>query len=240
MPRLATLAGFLAIALSLLALVVQAAAPARVPAADVVAAAQAVVQARADAAGIDVRLAPVGRVSDVSLPAGGDARIIVGNLPERWLRPRLGVPVTVQVAGEKRAALTVWFSVAAAATGPVYAEDFNRGTRSDALALATGDIDLARTHGADAADATRIDGLRLAQSVRAGQPALASDFEAVPAVLAQQAVRIESTRGVVRLSIAGRALADGATGQVIAVLPAGATQPVRARVVSSQVVAIEN
>jgi flagella basal body P-ring formation protein FlgA len=59
-------------------------------------------------------------------------------------------------------------------------------------------------------------------------------------VQAQQSVRIEMASGVIRLTTTGRALTDGKIGQSIPVLPANASQPVQARVMSKQAVSLEN
>jgi flagella basal body P-ring formation protein FlgA len=62
----------------------------------------------------------------------------------------------------------------------------------------------------------------------------------MPAVRAQQGVRIDVATAGIRLSVKGRALADGALDQVISVLPSNATQPIKARVVSPEVVVLED
>lgn len=234
----------LRIAIAVIALLASACAranePVRVPASALIAAGQDAVQLRADAEKVSVVLTPVGRVADVTLPADSVAEVSAGALTTPWLRSRIGVPVRVSVGGEKRAAMTVWFAVVASAHAPVYVADYPRGMTGDRIQTRPGDVDLAKTHAKPAADAGSLTGQRLLAPVKAGQAALAGDFETIPAISSQQAIRIESTQGVVHLSIVGRALTDGNTGDVIAVLPAGATHPVRARVISSQVVAIEN
>ena len=213
---------------------------ARVPASELIAVAQAALAAKAQDAGVSVRLLPVGRVEDVPLPGAGETDVRARSIVDPWLRPRVAVPVQVYVADRKLASLAVWFSVIAPAQANVYAADYPRGAMAQDVHTNTATIDRARTSGELLAALDAATGQRLRHPVSAGEPVQAGDFETVPAVQAQQTIRIDATRGGVRLSIAGRALADGDVGQTIAVLPAGATQPVRARVISSQVVTLED
>jgi flagella basal body P-ring formation protein FlgA len=211
-----------------------------VPAADLVAAARTMLVAKASDAHIDARFALVGHVDDLQLAAPGTLTVRAGELKGPWLRPRVGVPVQVLAAGEPASSATIWFAVTAPAQGLVYAADQVRGLADSQLQTRIGAIDLARTHGQSLTSLESVAGQRLRHAVDAGQAVQSDDFEPVPAVAAQQQVRIEAISGVVHLSIAGRALSDGQVGQTIAVLPANASQPVRARVQSNQVVIIEN
>lgn len=210
-----------------------------VPAADLIAAAQAALEGKASEAHLAARFACVGHVNDLSVPVAGafDVRAIV---PDTWLRARIGVPVQVFVADRKLSSVTVWFSVTAPIQARVYRADFARGTLGSDMHAQVGTVDLARTHGLSMPSVDAVAGQRLHRAVAAGEAVLPSDFETVPAVQAQQSVRIEAISGVVHLSTTGRALADGNIGQTITVLPANASQPVRARIVSNQAVTIEN
>jgi flagella basal body P-ring formation protein FlgA len=204
-----------------------------------VAAAEAVVLQRGRDRGVELQAQHVGRIPH--LPAAFDGARWSAQLPiEQWLRPR--VPVTVSAVTESgaTATVTVWFAVSAPTPGAVYAADASRGTPASELQLRAGNIDLARTHGERpmASPGASTAG-RLRRAVRAGEPALASDLEAVPAVAARQRITLEAVAGPVRLLTAGTALSDGNVGQVIAVLPDHAAQPVKGRVVSPEAVRIE-
>jgi flagella basal body P-ring formation protein FlgA len=212
----------------------------RVAATDLVAAAQAMLVTKASAEHIDAQFALVGHVDDLQLAAIGAVSVRAGDLKGPWLRPRIGVPVQVIVDDRPVSSATIWFSVTAPAQALVYTTNDVQGSADAQLQTGIGTIDLARTHGESMTSLDAVAGQRLRHAVSVGQAVLSTDFEPVPTVTAQQQVRIETTSGVVHLSIAGRALSDGQIGQTIAVLPANASQPVRARVMSNQVVIIEN
>lgn len=220
-----------------------AAAPAedrqRVPAGQLVAAARDALQAKAAAAHLDAKLASVGHVDDLLLqdPAAFELR---ADVQDAWLRPRIGVPVQVYVGDRRVSTVMAWFAVSVPMRACVYGAGYARGTPAAGVRTRTGEVDLARTHGAWMPSIADAAGLRLRRAVLAGDPVLPDDFEPVPDVRAQQSVRVDSSSGPIRISTSGRALSDGRIGQVIEVLPADATQPVRARVVSNQVVSIEN
>jgi flagella basal body P-ring formation protein FlgA len=249
MTRLALIAMLMTIGLP-----VWAAERQLVPASEIVAAAQAMLEAKAGGDKIAATFALVGHVSDVSVAGEGKPVVQVDELKLSWLRPRVGVPVRVTSGDGKTTPITVWFSVVAPAQGDVYASNYPRGTQMSEIHTKVGSIDLARTHGKTAIamsgfttedtsaenNSTATVALRLRRAVASGAAILADDFEPTPAVQAQQSIRIDVGSGVVHLSTKGRALTDGAIGQVISVLPANASQPVRARVVSDQVVTIEN
>ena len=224
-----------------LGLPVRAAERQVVPASEIVAAAQAMLEAKAGAEKIAATFALVGHVSDVTVAEKAAATVHAGELKSAWLRPRVGVPVRVSSVLDRTTTVTVWFSVTAPAQGEVYDGSYARGTPVSEIKTRVGAVDLARTRGKPGGAATETTtALRLRRAVTAAAPVLADDFEPMPAVQAQQSIRIDVGSGVVRLSTKGRALTDGAIGQIISVLPANASQAVRARVVSDQVVSIEN
>ncbi|MFT3806727.1 flagellar basal body P-ring formation chaperone FlgA [Arenimonas sp.] len=196
--------------------------------------------ARAQAEGIDVLVEPVGRVQSVSAAASEVAEVAVIDWQSPWLRSRVGVPVQVRAASGISSTVVVWFALSAPKEGLVYAQDAARGASGAQTPTTMARYDLARSGEPALSSPEAIVVQRLRRSVRAGMPVLASDFEAIPTVQAQQPVRIAVAQGAVRLDVAGRALVDGETGQIISVLPSHATEPVRARVVSSQVVTLEN
>lgn len=211
----------------------------RIAADELIAVALADLQSRATAEGIAAQFKAVGHVDGVTVIAAGEIELEV-DLTGAWLRPRVGVPVRIKSGGTKVSSVTLWFAVTAMSEGNVYAADYPRGASQAGLQLRTDKIDLARTHGRDSLVSGAGGEMRLVRAVRAGQPVLAADFEPTPLVSAQQDISIETGNGRVRLVTKGRALGDGSLGQLISVLAAGATQPVRARVVSDKVVTVEN
>jgi flagella basal body P-ring formation protein FlgA len=229
----------LAIALLLLAGSSVAAEQQRVPASQLIAAAQTALEKKAGDAHLVAHFGVVGHIDDLSVAHTG-AVDLHATVQDPWLRERIGVPVQVLVADHKVSSVTVWFSVTAPIQATVYSASYARGALASSTRTQVGSVDLARTHGASMPALGDVAGLRLHRAVEAGEAVLPTDFEAVPDVQAQQPVRIDAVSGVVRLSTTGRALADGKIGQTIAVLPRGATEPVHALVVSPQVVTIEN
>jgi flagella basal body P-ring formation protein FlgA len=211
----------------------------RVPGEALVAVAHDALAAIAASEGIALEIEPAGCPRAVVLDGAREFELTPA-VPADWLRARIGVRVTVRGEGGQTGSGLVWFAVRAPATAKVYAQAYARGAAASEIAFVDGPVDLARTARAAAVDAADPAPRRLRRAVRAGQPALAADFERLPAVAAQQAVSVQSAQGPVRLTIAGRALADGDVGETISVLPAGADRPVRARVLSPQVVSVEN
>lgn len=231
----------LGLALCLAAMPCGAANGVHVPAADLVDAARTALLAKASEAGVQVELAVAGRVGGLDFPvtSGSVPKLSVTHWEGPWLRSRVGVPVQVRV-GSRQTTATVWFAVTAPVRGELYADGFGRGEPAEKLVYRTGLMDLARQQGQRTADSASLAGMRLRRAVREGDPVLVSDFEPVPMISARQTVRVLATRGAVRLSVPAQALADGDAGQTIPVLPASATSPIRARVVSPEVVTLEN
>lgn len=231
----------LVIALCFAALPCRAASGVHVPAADLVEAARAALLAKASDAGVRVDLEVAGRVEGFDFPMATAVApdVAVARWDGPWLRSRVGVPVQVRV-GDRQTTATVWFAVTAPSSGELYADGFRRGESAERLVYRTGPVDLARQEGLRTANPASLTGMRLRRTVRAGDPVLASDFEPTPLISARQTVRVLATRGAVRLSVPAQALADGDAGQTIPVLPTSATSPIRARVVSSEVVTLEN
>jgi flagella basal body P-ring formation protein FlgA len=205
-----------------------------------VATARTALEARAREQQLPATFAVVGRVADVNTIAEVEPVLSATVPASNWLRARIGVPVRIAYGEGKGTSVTIWFSATAPTASTIYSADAPRGAAASVVATKDGTIDLARTHGQLGAVPPADKALRLRRAVIAGQAVLAADFEPIPAVQAQQSVRIESGDGPVRLSIRGRALRDGEVGDLITVLPAGASQTVRARVVSDQVVTLED
>jgi flagella basal body P-ring formation protein FlgA len=215
-------------------------AGARVPAQALEAVALAALQAKAGAENVDARFSPATSARDVELPPGATCAAPRAEAPARWLSPRAAVPVRIDCGNNRVLSALLWFEVSAPAKGVAYAADYSPRSSGTAVQLLAADIDLATTHGAPLVDKEALATLRLKHNVVAGAPALASDFQPMPAVQAQQRVRIDLSGNGMHLSIPGRALRDGAIGEVIDVLPSNATRPVQARVASAQVVTLED
>lgn len=231
---------FFTLALLFFALPTMAVERARVSAADIAAAASQWLESKAKEEGIPARFALVGHINDVQLNGDVPSSIHVNALKSSWLRPRVGIPVQILVADKAVSTVTVWFSVTAADTGLVYAKNQTKAVLVDQLSVRSGPVDLARTKGKAITSLDAFVGMRLRKTVAENQALQADDFEIVPTIQAQQTVRIETQNGAVRLSSTARALADANIGEMVQVMPTHAAQPVRARVVSEQVVIIEN
>ena len=202
--------------------------------------ARAAVMQRAREAGMEIVVDAVGPVPALSSQVWADAQLNALVPPERWLRPRLPVAVAVFHAdGKRRTTVTVWLGLSVPMRGAVYSDDFARATAATQLRTQEAAVDLARTQGELPLSAPLPAAGRLRRAVRAGQPALASDLEAVPVVVARQRVGIEAVVNSVRLALQGTALTEGDVGQLIDVLPDHSQQPVKGRVVSHEVVRIE-
>ena len=228
----------LPLALVLAAAVASATPQQRVPAADIQRDVAATLAQRLREAGSTAEVRGVSGVSDQSLPAGAFS-LEVGSVAGRWPRARAGVPVRLRVDGRAVRTLVAWVDVRDVRTVLTYADDASAHARGDALRLEPRDIDMTCCFGDVVRDASTLATLRVRRAVRAGEPAMVSDFEAMPDVAARQSVEIEVVRGTVRLTTVGTALADGRIGQIIAVRPDGAEQPVRARVSAKQKVTLD-
>jgi flagella basal body P-ring formation protein FlgA len=214
-------------------------------------AAQAVPAARigeAVARSLQARLAATGHggaqvsvdagVRDQALPAGG-VRIVVGDVAGRWPRPRVGVPVALEVEGRVARRLTVWAGIREPRSVLVYASAAAAHADAAALSSRSAVVDMACCADAPLPSLDAVGGQRLRGAVRAGEPVLASDFEATPDVVARGPVTIEVRRGAVRLTTAGIAVADAPVGARVAVRPEGATGMVEAKVTGKGKVVIE-
>ena len=222
-----------------LAAVVAAATPAqRVPAADIQRDVADALAQRLREAGSAAQVRGVTGVSDQALPAG-QVSLEIGNVAGRWPRARAGVPVHLRVDGRTVRTLVAWVELSDLRTVLTYADDAGARTRGDALRLQPREVDMTCCVGEPVRDAGALAELRVRRAVRAGAPAMAADFEALPDVAERQPVEIEVVRGTVRLTTVGTALADGRIGQIVAVRADGAEQPVRARVSAKQKVILD-
>jgi flagellar basal body P-ring formation protein FlgA len=212
----------------------------RVPAAEIVKTANAWLEAKAKEENVQAHFELVSHVNDLQLNTTALPTTKIGDLKAGWLRPRIAIPVQVMTDGKVISTMSVWFSVTAPHAGLLYAKNYNKATPLGQLSVQLGTIDLAKTKGKAITSLDGLNNMRLRQAVITGQALKAEDFEIIPTIQAQQSVRVETRSGAVHLSVPGRALADASIGEIVQVLPTNAAQPVRARVVSQQVVVIEN
>ena len=230
----------LATALLLAAGPAPAEAGARVSAQELETVALAALQAKASAESIDAHFTLAASARDVTLPAGAACAAPRAEVPARWLSARTAVPVRIDCGENRVLSALLWFEVSAPAKGVAYAANYQPRSGGATVQLVDADIDLATTHGAPLVERDALAGLRLKRNAIAGAAALASDFQPMPAVQAQQRVRIDLAGKGMHLSVPGRALRDGEIGEVIDVLPSNATRPVQARVASAEVVTLED
>jgi flagellar basal body P-ring formation protein FlgA len=207
------------------------------PADDVSHAVIAELQQRMQPSGRRLNLVVLGRLPDQVLPLG-DVRVEVGAIAGPWPRPKIGIPVTLLVDGQKVRSMTMWLGVHMPQRALVFGSDYAAGSSTDTLQLVEADVDLACCAGTPAVLAQNSGDFRLRRSVRAGQPLMQDDVEGVPDVQARSSVEIEVVRGSIRLATTGRALSDGRVGGMVDVLPDGTKSSVRTRVVARQKVAI--
>lgn len=171
------------------------------------------------------------------LPENG--RVVVGEPAGRWPRARVAVPVELRQDGRIVRRMTLWAAVQWWREVDVYEHNAPAGRAAAEVTTRRQRVDIA-AH-ADVADlpAGQSGRLRLARPVRAGQPVRAGDFEPVPDVVAGNGVTVEVERGSVRIRVPGRALTDGAVGDRIPVSLDLASQPVLTRVITPEVVRVE-
>ena len=196
------------------------------------------VQARLDRMGSSATFAISTRVSDQVLPQGlVEVRVDTSNGP--FPRARVGVPLWLWVDGRPIRPMTVWIAMHDTRDVAVFAQDYPASTPASGLHLQAGRVDMICCSGAALPGGVLPDSLRLRAPVRAGSPAMASDFEAIPAVAANTGVRINAHRGGVDLVVKGLALADGSIGDTVVVRLEHGAQAFRARVVGPQQVQID-
>lgn len=172
------------------------------------------------------------------LPAGR-VRLEIGSIAGRWPRARAGVPVRVLIDGRSVRTLTAWVSLSDMRSVPTYAEAASARSPGDRVRLVPGDVDMTCCADAQVVDADALSGLRMRRAVRAGEPALQSDFEPMPDVAERQNVGIEVVRGTVRVTTTGIALGDARIGQIVSVRPEASTEVVKARVIDKHKVILE-
>ncbi len=182
---------------------------------------------------------PIGRVDDATVP-DGVYTVNAGEITGRWPRARIGIPVQISVSGKKVRSMTVWYAISLLREGWVYTADYEKGRGGSDAMMRAGSIDLARIKSAPIAETKDLPRMRLSRFVHAGEAVEDSDFESLPDVVSRQPVQVEVLRGAVRLLTQGEALGDGRIGEVIAVALRESGQTVHSRIISQQVVRVEN
>ena len=219
-------------------LVAQTAAVQLVPGERVVARALSALVDRSAAMEGTLEWRPVGIASDSRIPEG-HYELRVGEMHGEWPRRRIGVPVQLWVEGRLAQSRVVWFSGHWWREALVYTRDAKAGQDAHASLAQLQRIDSAGIEIIGSEDMRWTDGLRLKNSVRAGQPVHRSDFERTPMVARNGRVRVAVNVGGVRLLTTGVAREEGALDEVIRVLPQDAEHSVQARVVARNEVKIE-
>jgi len=213
-----------------------------VPAEQLIAAALVRLQERAAQVHADWEFVPSGRPSSSTLALEGDVTVVAGEIGGQWPRNRVGVPVTLTVAGGPQQTRMLWFTVHAWRDGLVYQRSQQAGDAGTDLVLGRQRVDVA-AYGQDGAlvdDVTALQNQRLLRSVRAGQAALQRDFGPVPAVARNSQVALHMRQGGIALQVMATARQDGALGDTVNVLPKGGSHWVEAAVTGRGEVTIEN
>ncbi|HEY2344262.1 MAG TPA: flagella basal body P-ring formation protein FlgA [Xanthomonadaceae bacterium] len=179
-----------------------------------------------------------GRIADQILPVG-KVRIATGSIAGRWPRTHVGVPVQLLVDGNATRTLEVWVDVHDERTVPTYAAAYPVHREGGGLSLISAVVDMSCCEGQLAGDTAWLASQRLRRAVKAGEPAVAADFESTPDVVAQQRVAVEVVRGPVHLHASGIALHDGRIGDRIEVRVDQSPDAVASRVVARQKVVVE-
>lgn len=209
----------------------------RMPAAAIEERARLALVRRLEAAGSRAEVRLLQPLQEQTLPAGR-VELADGDIAGRLPRAEVAVPVRLQVDGRPIRTLTVRFALRDERSVLSYAEAYAARSTGDAVRVQTARVDMTCCAGEPVADAQQLAGLRLKRGVRAGQPVLAGDFEALPDVQAQRPVAIEAAFGQVRLTAPGTALGDGRIGEKVAVRAESSGEIVQARVVAKQKVAV--
>lgn len=210
----------------------------RVPARAIERAAREGVAARLSEIGSKAQLRVSARIDD-QMVAAGTLGIELGELSGRLPRPRVGVPVRLLVDGRLARSITVWLEMQDVRTVMTYAADYDARQPASGMQTRMAEVDMTCCSGEPVVAAVELEGLRSTRALRAGQPVLRGEFEPLPEVIAGQRVEVELDDGAVRLRSSGIALADGRTGERLAVRLAHAREAVPARVVAEAKVVID-
>jgi flagellar basal body P-ring formation protein FlgA len=193
---------------------------------------------RLQAVGSGARIDSIDGVRAQSLPPG-EVRIDAGAIAGRWPRSRVGVPVRLSVDGRLVRVTTVWIGLRDERSVLTYVESIPGKHAASDVRLTLREVDMLCCEGEVLADQEALSELRTRRAVRAGQPAMRSDFEPMPDVLARSRIGIVVTHGAVRISSTGTALADARIGERVAIRPDRSDAPVVGRVTAKQQVMID-
>ena len=182
----------------------------------------------------------IGKLSDVVIPEGKHWTPQVREIKINSQSARAFVSVQLLLDGKIWKTKTVCFAISHIKEMPVYSHDYARYTQENAVQIKYQMKDVMRTSDSILTDRNLINGKQLSKNVKVGDLVVLTDFEAVPDVLIGQLVKVESTSGSAKISTTGTAISNGNIGQVVKVLVNGSTGNIQARVISHQVVSIEN
>ncbi len=188
----------------------------------------------------DLTVTPLGQVQAVAIPVKQMWELHVEEIDGDWLASRVAVPVQVIVDGKLWATRVVWFSISKPQTTMVYSGDYSRNTQGNAIRMVAEVIDVASLKANVISKSSQIIDKRLRKNVVSGKPVLESDFEEIPDISVGQVISIETVSGAARITVRGTAFSNGKIGQMVMVMASGSNENIRARVVSSQAVLVEN
>lgn len=162
----------------------------------------------------DTRIEMVRRPSDVVVPRGRRGVALEARLDGRRVGSTATVSVDVLVDGSLRQSVPVRFRVRRFEERAFLARDLERGERLAAEDIVVRRVEAGRAAAPDPADLV---GLAARRPLRAGAPLAAGDFERPLLVRRRQVVSMVFERGALRVEAIGRALDDGAEGDVVRV-----------------------
>jgi flagella basal body P-ring formation protein FlgA len=190
--------------------------------------------------GISADFTLLSKTSDVKLKTNESIQLIVSPPKSNWLKSRIGLRVNVMAGGSVLTTSTVWFKASVLKTGLVYTHNQKKHTQASIVHVLNSQVDLVTTNDSAVLSLDELAGMRLRHPVRAGQVVKRDDFERTPLIHAQQQVQVMANMGSIRVSIPARALTDAFQGELMHVLPSYAVKPIRVRVISNNMVMVEN
>lgn len=188
----------------------------------------------------DVTIEPV---SVPRLPALRGTPVVAAGAPVLRSAKTATVPLTLTAGGETRT-VEVTLRIKVTAPGVVTARPIARHA-----VITAEDVTLAKVETGGApilASVADVIGKRALRSLPSGRPLAAADAEYAPVLLANAPVTLRVTSGALEIRTAGITREDGRIGQIIRVRVAndpnrpGPGREIRARVVDSQTVVVEN
>jgi len=204
---------------------------------DVVATAQAVLEAALQGGGGEVSITPVGEVRPPLLEPG--AVTMKAHLQgTESLRSRMAVAVDVYRDGQLGDTVTAWFAVKVIERMPVYARDLRAEQEVTDADIRWEMQDAAALPSAPVPDAAALGGKWLKRPVQSGGPVLLDDLTVEPAVRHDQRVEVRLVNGPVQIVAWGVARQSGETGDMVDVTVDKAEGPCKGRVIGRGVVQV--